>query len=104
MKVLKGYVRQKARPKGSMVQGWLVQESMFYIMEFFVQLNPNMPRLWDDSDDPRVIGEVGQGNRWPKKMSVSLQIKVNNLCLYNCVEMEKWIKLYEEERAKREQD
>ena len=40
MKVLKGYVRQKARPEGSMAEGWLVQESTFYITEFLTQINP----------------------------------------------------------------
>ena len=61
---------------------------MFYIFQFLVQLNPNMPQILDDSDDPIVIGEVGQGNKQPKKMSVSLQIKVNTFCLYNYAEME----------------
>jgi len=31
MKVLKVYVRQKARPKGSMTKGWLAHESTFHI-------------------------------------------------------------------------
>jgi len=31
IKVLKGYVRQKDRPKGSTVEAWLVHKSTFYI-------------------------------------------------------------------------
>lgn len=36
MKTLKGFVRQRARPEGSMAEGWLVQESLVYISEFLV--------------------------------------------------------------------
>ena len=31
IKVLKGYVKQKAHPDGSMAEGWLLHESTFYI-------------------------------------------------------------------------
>lgn len=31
MKTLKGFVRQKVRPEGSMAEGWLVQESCVWI-------------------------------------------------------------------------
>ena len=34
MKILKGFVRQKARPEGSMAKGWLVQESCVWILEY----------------------------------------------------------------------
>ena len=34
MKILKGFVRQKARPEGSMAEGWLVQESCVWISEY----------------------------------------------------------------------
>ena len=34
MGVLKGYVRQKARPEGSMVEGWMLEECMYYVCEY----------------------------------------------------------------------
>ena len=45
MKVLKGYVRQKVHPEGSMAEGWLVQESTFYITKFLTQINPSLTRF-----------------------------------------------------------
>ena len=51
MKVLKGYIRQKARLEGSMVEEWLMQESMFYILEFLGQINPLIPRICEESND-----------------------------------------------------
>lgn len=47
---------------------------------------------------------LGKGSESKRKVSVSLQIKVNAFCLYNCKEIEKWIKIYEQGRAKREED
>lgn len=64
MKVLKGYVRQKARPEGSMAEGWLVQESSFYITEFLIQINPSLPRYYENEDD-RIVGDMAQGSgKW----------------------------------------
>ena len=40
MKTLKGFVRQRARPEASMVEGWLVQESMAHIVEFLGRKGP----------------------------------------------------------------
>ena len=34
MKIVKGFVHQKARPEGSMAEGWLVQEPLVYISKF----------------------------------------------------------------------
>ena len=45
MKVLKDFVRQKARPEGSMSEGWLVHESLFYVTEILHQLHPSAPLL-----------------------------------------------------------
>ena len=34
MKTLKDFVMQSARPKGSMVEGWLIQDPLVYFSEF----------------------------------------------------------------------
>ena len=61
MKTLKGFVRQRARPEGSMAMGWLVQESLVHITEFLVIMDPDMPRLWSQDEDDRMLGEEPQG-------------------------------------------
>ena len=58
MKVLKGYVRQEAHPEGSMVEGWLVQESTFYITEFLTQINLLLPRFTKmEKEDECIMGD-----------------------------------------------
>jgi len=45
MKVLKGYVPQKARLEGGMAEGWLVKKSTFYVTEFLFQIRSILPRF-----------------------------------------------------------
>lgn len=59
MKILKWCVRQKARLEGSLAEGWVVCESLYYTTKFLLPLNPSISRLWDDRNDPQVVGDVG---------------------------------------------
>lgn len=101
MKVLKDFVRQKARPEGSMSEGWLAQESLFYISEFLLQIDPSSPRLWDDVERDEVIGEKAQGMGSLKKLTPSLRDKISTFMLYNSGVMDKWLELYELEKKQR---
>ena len=38
LKFLKGLVRQRARPNGSMVEGYMVYQNMMYINEYLLKL------------------------------------------------------------------
>jgi len=42
LKTLKGLVRQRARPEGSIAKGWLMQESLVYISKFLSRRDPQM--------------------------------------------------------------
>lgn len=97
MKTLKGFVRQKARPEGSMAEGWLVQESCVFISGYLAHKN-NMPHLWSTKDDDRVVGEVPQGNGVTKLFDEAMRTKVNNYCMMNSEEMQKWYERYENKR------
>ena len=43
MQVLKGYIRNRARPEGSMAEGYLAAESMFYCKNIIATLHPRGP-------------------------------------------------------------
>eukprot|EP00249_Psilotum_nudum_P018747 c26943_g1_i4 orf=82-462(+) len=58
MKVLKGFVRQKARLEGSMVEGWLVYESLCYTTEYLSIIDLMAPRIWTDKDNKKIFGKV----------------------------------------------
>ena len=66
MKTLKGFVRQRARPEGSMAKGWMVQESCVLISEYLSRSQNNILELWNTKDDDRVLGDVPQ-RQWNRK-------------------------------------
>eukprot|EP00249_Psilotum_nudum_P026801 c33556_g1_i1 orf=2-172(-) len=45
MKTLKGFVRRKARPEGSMAKGWLVQKPLVYISDYLSDWKSVMKEL-----------------------------------------------------------
>ena len=47
-----------------MAEGWLVQESTFYIIELLTQINPFRPRYCEmDKEDECIMGDKAQGSR-----------------------------------------
>ncbi|MCO5594101.1 hypothetical protein L7F22_048122 [Adiantum nelumboides] len=75
MKTLKGFVRQRARPEGSMAEGWLVQESCVFVSEYLSRSQNNALELWSTKDDDRVVIDVPQGNGVVKRFSEEVQTK-----------------------------
>lgn len=54
MKTLKGFIRQKAKPKGSMSEGYLLQEAMGMLHDKIAQFDDVAPRIWKEEEDKRV--------------------------------------------------
>jgi hypothetical protein len=52
MKKLKGFVRQREKPKGSMEEGYISYESFYYASEYINQINDTPGAvIWDDERD-----------------------------------------------------
>lgn len=98
MKTLKGFVRQRARPEGSMAEGWLVQESCVFISEYLSRSQNNVLELWSTKDDDRLVGDVPQGNGVVQRFSEEVRTKVSNYCMMNTDGMQRWYELYEKAR------
>ena len=62
MKVLKNFVRNKENPKGSMFEGYSMQEAVGFYIEYKKDFKSVNWRVWDDDKDERVAGEVLEGN------------------------------------------
>lgn len=99
MKVLKHFVRQRARPEGSMAEGYIVQESLYYVTEYLLTIDRHAPRLWSEDDDEKVSGEVVQGRGKETQLSFEIREKINTFILYNSERMQKWLELYDLEKA-----
>ena len=103
MKTLKGFVRQRACPEGSMAMGWLIQESLFYITEYLSTSNLELPRLWRQDENDQITGEEPQGQRRQRRIDPIMQDKVSTFCILNSHAMEKWLHKYEDAKKEREQ-
>ena len=75
-----------------------MQESCVFISGYLGHKN-NMSQLWSTKDDDRVVGEVAQGNGVTNVFDEAMRTKVNNYCMINNEEMQKWYERYEEKRA-----
>lgn len=95
MKTLKGFVRQRARPEGSMAEGWLVQESLVYIAEWITEMDKESPMVWHKGEDERLTNDVAHGGGTSKRMDGSLEEKINRFCMLHHPAMERWLHAYQ---------
>jgi hypothetical protein len=64
MKKLKGFVRQREKPEGSMAEGYIVYESFYYASEYIKKIDDTTGEvIWDDhQDEDKREGELLQTN------------------------------------------
>ncbi len=65
LKTLKGYVQNKRRPKGSMVEGYALEEALGFYIKYLVDFTTMWCRVWDDKKNPCMFDEVLEGNGHP---------------------------------------
>ena len=70
LKSLKDFVRQRARPEGSIVQGYMVYQSMVYISQYLPNLanNIHLHRIWHVNSINKFEGEVMLGKGRTRKV------------------------------------
>lgn len=65
MKVLKGYVRNKAKPEGSMGRGYAIEVSLGLCTSYMQNFKSTSRRVWDDMEEDRDNSEIlcGSGRK-----------------------------------------
>ena len=61
MKGLKSFVKNKAKPEGSMAYGYLREEAIGFLNEYLAEYTPTTKRVWDDNEEAIVYDEVLEG-------------------------------------------
>ena len=66
LKYLKALVRQRARPKGSLVEGYMVYQTMVYISQYITKIRKRinvLDHIWDVNSMNKFEGEhlLGKG-------------------------------------------
>ena len=90
MKVLKMFARNKEKPKGSMCEGYLMQEAIGFYTEYMKDFSSVNRCVWDDDEDERVVGEVLEGNGHRFKLSNEETTLIHSYVLQNTSTFDKW--------------
>lgn len=104
LKTLKDFVRQRAQPEASMAESWIVQEAFVYVSQYLSTIDPSLPRLWTEEDDPKRHSHVPSGKGAPLLMDREFQAIVNNHCILNAPIMARWVDMFTQARATRERE
>ena len=83
LKILKDFVRLRAQPEASMVEGWIVQEAFVYVSQYLASVDPSMPLLWTNEEDSRMHSDVPTRKEKIVNMDQDLWAQMNNFCLIN---------------------
>jgi len=88
MKELKSFVKNKAKPEGSMAYGYLREESIGFLTEYLAEYTPTIKRAWDDKEDPTMNEEILEGAKRNCPMSLEFQKLIHAFVLDNTEHME----------------
>ena len=83
MKTLKGYVRLRSNPEGSMAQGYIMDEAVGFCTEYMQHCCESERRVWDDKEEPAMNGEVIEGNGRLRLLPDELRFWIHEFVLNN---------------------
>jgi hypothetical protein len=91
MKTLKAYVRNMARPKASMVEGYLKDKCIGFVTEYRQRFDVVQQRVWDADEEYGDAKEVLEGAGRPYVMTPALQDLGHQYTLTNVAIMQPWL-------------
>jgi len=88
MKVLKGFVKNKSKPEGSMAYGFMREESIGFMSEYLSEYNATTKRAWDDEEEPAMYDEILEGAKRDWVMTEEFIKLIHAFVLDNTAHME----------------
>jgi hypothetical protein len=92
MKTLKGYVRNMARPKASMAEGYVKDECIGFVTEYLQRFDVVHRRVWDADEEYGDAEEALEGVGKPYVLSSALRDIAHNYVLRNMAVMQPWLR------------
>jgi hypothetical protein len=83
MKTLKDYVRMKARPEGSMVEGYAMDDTLGFCTEYMTRFTSTTRRAWDSREDQSIYDEIMEGSWQTRSMLVQFRQWAHDFVLKN---------------------
>jgi len=87
-KGLKTFVRNLAKPEGSIAQGYQVEEALGFITEYMADYRPTSRRVWDDKEDPTMTDEILEGKGRPRILFEQLKEWLHAFVCDNAIVLE----------------
>jgi hypothetical protein len=70
LKTLKGYVYNKTRHEGNIVEGYAFEEAWGFCTKYLQDFMPFRRKVWDEKEDRIMFDEMFEGNGCPRVMNV----------------------------------
>jgi len=87
-KTLKGYVRNLAKPEGSIAQDYQIKQALGFITEYMSNYNITLRRVWDNKEEPVMVDEILEGKGKRKVLSKELRSSMHDFVLDNALHLE----------------
>lgn len=87
MGVLKGWVRNKARPEASIASGYMSEEALGFCTEYFSLYTHSIRRVWESAEDMAVEGCVLEGRGKRRVLSAEEAIDIHDYVLRHAMEI-----------------
>ncbi|CAM6122643.1 unnamed protein product [Calypogeia fissa] len=95
LKVLKGYVRNKAQPEASMAEGYMLAESLHFVSERLIDAKGKGRRTWESEEDPGDSGVALEGAKKDVSFSWEDMMAMHHYVLENEPIIQPWYRLYD---------
>ena len=79
-KNLKGFVRNLAKPEGSIAQGYQVEEALGFLTEYMANYSIMSQRFWDEREEPTMVDEILEDKGKPRELFEELRNAMHDLC------------------------
>ena len=89
MRTLKGYVRNKARPEGSIAEGYISEEAMTLVSRYLDETTTNSQNS-DDVDKESTLSIFKVGGEY-KELDILEHREAQFYVLNNCEEVQPWV-------------
>jgi hypothetical protein len=83
LKRLKGYVRQRAKPEGSMARGYTIEEALGFCTEYMQDCELTRRRTWDDEEEVGAKSEVVEDIGRYRLLTSELRARIHEFVLTN---------------------
>ena len=90
LKGLKGSVRNRAKPEGSMAKAYSIEEASGFLTEYMCEYTGTSRRVWDNTEDISMSEDVLEGEPKERPLTENERHWMHSFVLDNATHLEPW--------------